>query len=68
MVISDVDAETALELDLRAGDIITSMANRRVTDPQQFAKLAKALPNGRSIAIRIVRNGGSMYQAFRLNN
>ena len=68
VVIGDVDTETALELDLRKGDIITSMANRRVTDPQQFAKLAKALPNGRSIAIRIVRNGGSMYQAFRLNN
>ncbi|MDP6969487.1 MAG: DegQ family serine endoprotease [Gammaproteobacteria bacterium] len=68
VVISAVDEDTALELDLRAGDIITSVANFRVTDPQQFAKLAKALPNGRSIAIRIVRNGRSMYQAFRLNN
>jgi len=68
VVISAVDAETAAELDLRAGDIITSMANRKVLDPQQFADLAQALPKGRSIAIRIVRDGRSMYQAFRLND
>ena len=68
VVISKVDAETAAELDLRAGDVITSMANRRVVDAQQFADLATALPKGRSIAIRVVRNGRSMYQAFRLND
>jgi len=68
VVISKVDAETAAELDLRAGDVITSMANRRVVDAQQFAELAKVLPTGRSIAIRVVRNGRSMYQAFRLND
>jgi len=68
VVISKVDAETAAELDLRAGDVITSMANRRVVDAQQFAELAKALPTGRSISIRVVRNGRSMYQAFRLSD
>jgi len=68
VVISKVDEETAAELDLRAGDVITSMANRRVVDTQQFADLAKALPTGRSISIRVVRNGRYMYQAFRLND
>ncbi len=67
VIISEVDKETAAELDLRAGDVITSMANRRVVDPQQFADLAAALPTGRSIAVRIVRDGRSMFLAFRLH-
>ena len=50
-----------------AGDVITSMANRRVVEPQQFADLAEALPAGRSIAVRIVRDGRSMFLAFRLH-
>lgn len=67
VVISEVDEDTAAELDLRAGDVITSMANRRVVEPKQFADLAEALPTGRSIAVRIVRDGRSMFLAFRLH-
>jgi serine protease Do len=67
VIITKIDAETASQLDLRVGDVITAMANRRVVAPQQFAELAEALPNGRSISMRVVRNGHPMYQAFRLS-
>ncbi|MGB2517072.1 MAG: PDZ domain-containing protein, partial [Pseudomonadales bacterium] len=68
VLVTEVDKDAPVDLGLRAGDIVTSIANRRVTGPKQFARLADALPSQRSIAIRIVRNGRSMYQAFRLED
>ena len=68
VLVTEVDKDAPVDLGLRAGDIVTSIANRRVTGPKQFERLANALPSQRSVAIRIVRNGRSMYQAFRLED
>ena len=65
--IMEVDAGVAQELGLQAGDVITSLANQRITSVQQFVELAEALPAKRSISLRIVRDGRPLFVAFRLN-
>jgi serine protease Do len=58
----------AQELGLQVGDVITSIANQRISGVEQFAKLVKVLPNNRSISLRIVRQGRPLFVAFRLND
>jgi len=65
--IIEVDTGVAQELGLKAGDVITSMANQRIGSVKQFAELAAALPTQRSISLRIVREGRPLFVAFRLN-
>jgi len=65
--IMEVDAGAAQELGLKAGDVITSMANQRIASVKQFVELAAALPTQRSISLRIVREGRPLFVAFRLN-
>jgi serine protease Do len=65
--IMEVDAGVAQELGLQAGDVITSLANQRITSIQQFVELVAALPTQRSISLRIVREGRPLFVAFRLN-
>jgi len=66
--VTEVDAGVAQELGLQVGDVITSIANQRIASVEQFASLAKALPNNRSISLRIVRQGMPLFVAFRLND
>ena len=66
--VREVDAGVAQELGLQVGDVITSIANQRIASVEQFASLAKALPNNRSISLRIVRQGMPLFVAFRLND
>jgi len=65
--IMEVDAGAARELGLKAGDVITSMANQRIASVQQFVELAAALPTQRPISLRIVREGRPLFVAFRLS-
>ncbi len=65
--ILEVDAGVAKELGLKVGDVITSMANQRISSVQQFVELAATLPPQRSISLRIVREGRPLFVAFRLN-
>jgi serine protease Do len=65
--IMQVDTGVAQELALQAGDVITSLANERITSVQQFVELAAALPTQSSISLRIVRDGRPLFVAFRLN-
>ena len=71
VVISDIDDKLPkgmdANLDLREGDVIVNLANRRIFEPEQLVDLAEQLPEDRSISIRIVRDGRSRYQAFRLH-
>ena len=65
--ILEVDAGVAKERGLKVGDVITSMANQRISSVQQFVELAATLPPQRSISLRIVREGRPLFVAFRLN-
>ena len=65
--VMEVDAGVAQELVLQAGDVITSLANQRITSVQQFVELVATLPTQRSISLRIVREGRPIFVAFRLN-
>lgn len=65
--VMEVDAGVAQKLGLRAGDVITSMANKRIFSVGQFAELAVILPTEQSISLRIVREGMPLFVAFRLS-
>lgn len=54
------------EAGLRVGDIITRMNNQAIEDPAAFAKVAEALPGGRSVPILIVRGDVPTFLAFRV--
>ncbi len=53
---------------LRQGDVLVSIAGKAITNPMQFGNLVKALPNNRSVAVRLVRRGNPMFVALRIDN
>jgi serine protease Do len=56
--IEEVDQDSpAAKAGLREGDIITELDGERVRSERQFARLIQETPEGRSVALGIVRNG-----------
>ena len=51
---------------LRPGDIITNLDNRSVDSVETFTRIARDLPDNRSISMRVIRQGRASYITFRL--
>lgn len=54
-------------LGLREGDIITDLNGKVIHGVEDFKVAAEALPEGRAIAIRVIRGGHSGFLTFRKN-
>ena len=66
VLVRDVESDAAWRAGLRPGDVILAINNRAVSDIDDFESMAEALPAGRSVALRVWRNGTSSFIAYRL--
>jgi serine protease Do len=56
----------AAAIGLRPGDVITHLNNQPIESATAFEKITSALPAGRSISMRVVREGRASFITFKL--
>ena len=64
VIIADVEDEAARRAGLRRGDVILTINNRTVEDVDDFEEIAGELPEGRAVALRVMREGVTRYIAY----
>lgn len=68
VVIKEVQDGAAAMIGLRPGDVITHLNNQAISSAKAFTKIAEALPNDRSISMRVLRQGRASFITFKLSN
>ena len=66
VVITEVKKGAAKEAGLRRGDIILMMNNQEVKNTDEFRKMVKDLPDGKSVPVLIQRNGHPEFLALKV--
>ena len=66
IVVTEVKKGAAKDAGLRRGDIILMMNNTEVKNTEQFRKLVKGLPDGKSVPILIQRNNHPEFLALKV--
>lgn len=66
VVITDVKSGAGKEAGLRRGDIILMINNKEVKNTEQFKKLVKDLPDGKSVPVLIQRNDHPEFLALKV--
>ncbi|WLD57450.1 Do family serine endopeptidase [Salinispirillum sp. LH 10-3-1] len=66
VIIDEVFEGPAMEADLRQGDIITMMHGQFVRTKAEFDAVAEDLPEGRRVALRIIRDGAVRFVSVAL--
>lgn len=66
VVITDVNKGAARDAGLRRGDIILMINNKEVKNTDQFRKLVKDLPGGKSVPVLIQRNNHPEFLALKV--
>jgi serine protease Do len=64
VMISDVESDAAYRAGLQKGDVILMINNRQVTDIKEFEKIVSDLPEGKAVALRVMRDGATSFIAF----
>ena len=66
VLVEELESGVASRAGVRQGDVIVMLNQQAVTGPQQFAELVEALPDGKSVAVRIQRQNGPLWLALKL--
>lgn len=66
VVVTDVQQGPAMRAGVRSGDVIMKLAGEDVADARHFAKLVKALPVGKNVAILVQRGAGPVFMALKI--
>lgn len=66
VLVDTVNAGIARSAGLQKGDVILRVNNSKVENAAQFQELVKALPDGKSSALLIQREGGPIFLALKL--
>ncbi|WP_349572141.1 DegQ family serine endoprotease [Azotobacter salinestris] len=66
VVIREVLNGPAALIGLRPGDVITHLNNQPIDSAKTFAEVASALPKGRSVSMRVLRQGRASFITFKL--
>jgi len=67
VLVREVTGEPAISIGLRPGDVITHLNNRLVDRAATFSKITRELPAGRSVSMRVLRQGRASFITFRLD-
>lgn len=65
--IVDVDKGPAMKAGIRKGDILQTIDFKRVMSVRQLNKVLKSLPDNRSVPVRLIRNGQSVFLPLKLD-
>ena len=66
VVVREVEAGPARSAGIRIGDILLVINNQDVTSAEQFAKLVKDLPAGKSVPVLIQRGGSPVFLPIKI--
>jgi serine protease Do len=66
VVVREVEAGPARSAGIRPGDILLVINNQDVTSAEQFAKLVKALPAGKSVPVLIQRGDAPVFLPLKI--
>ncbi len=66
IVVRKVESGPAREAGIRPGDVILMINNRDVKDPEQFARLVKKLPKGKSVPVLIQRGDSPVFLPLKI--
>jgi serine protease Do len=66
ILVKEVTEDPALGAGLRAGDIITQVGGREISEVSDLQNLMDSLPTDRPIPVLVVRGGNSTFLTLRL--
>jgi len=64
VVVSKVESDAAYRAGIRRGDVILMINNEKIEDMDSFEKAVKSIPEGKAVALRIMREGVTRFIAF----
>ena len=64
VLVSRVESDAAYRAGLRGGDVILMINNKKVEGVDSFTDIVEALPAGKAVALRIMRDGVTGFIAF----
>jgi serine protease Do len=64
VLLSRVESDAAYRAGLRRGDVILMINNQPVGDVEDFDGIVAALPSGKAVALRIMRDGVTRFVAY----
>jgi serine protease Do len=64
VIVSRIESDAAFRAGLRTGDVILTINNQNVEDTESFDQIAQSLPEGKAVALRVMREGITRYMAY----
>ena len=64
VIVARIESDAAYRAGLRNGDVILTVNNKSVEDSETFERIAKSLPEGKAVALRVMREGITRYIAY----
>ena len=64
VIVSRIESDAAFRVGLRTGDVILTINNQSVEDTESFNQIAESLPQGKAVALRVMREGVTRYMAY----
>lgn len=64
VVVARIESDAAFRAGLRTGDVILTINNESIEDPESFDRIAQSLPGGKAVALRVMREGVTRYIAY----
>jgi serine protease Do len=68
VLVDGIESGAASRAGVRQGDVIVMLNQQAINSPNQFAELVEALPEGKSVAVRIQRQNGPLWLALKLGD
>ncbi|MFP3979385.1 DegQ family serine endoprotease [Marinobacter sp. KMM 10035] len=65
VIVTDVGRGPAYNAGIRARDVITEINRKAVSSVEDFRKVVRALPEGRAVSVRVVRQGRAIYLVMK---
>ena len=64
VLVSHIDSDAAFRAGLRNGDVVLTINNKPVEDVDGFNSIVESLPEGKAVALRVMRDGITRYIAY----
>lgn len=64
VIVSRIESDAAFRAGLRTGDVILTINNESIEDPESFEQIAQSLPENKAVALRVMREGVTRYLAY----
>ena len=64
VIVARIESDAAFRAGLRTGDVILTINNENVEDTESFDQIAQSLPQGKAVALRVMREGVTRYMAY----